>query len=126
MVNKNGEDTDFESSDFDILSDCARKVADELHIRFRELLGAANLLSGRSSYINDRTGSISSHRIDRPTKASIAGQYLNNRDADDPSKAFRDEFSPYRNDPKKHVLEAKERQNRRKSFGEDINSTDDT
>lgn len=75
MINKvNGED--FENSDYDILGDCVRKISDELHIRFRELLNAADLLAGNSIYISDRsqkTGNV--HHHTDPTKASIAGMY---------------------------------------------------
>ena len=75
MINKQNNE-DFESSDYDIMGDCVRKISDELHIRFRELLNAAELLAGNSIYISDRshkTGNV--HHHTDATKASIAGQY---------------------------------------------------
>lgn len=72
MVNKL-EDGEFDSTDIDIMADCARRVSDELHIRFRELLKAAELLEGKCELVGERKGIHKSY--DAPTKASIAGQY---------------------------------------------------
>ena len=75
MINKLKAD-DFESGDYDIMGDCVRKISDELHIRFRELLQAADLLAGNSIYISDssvKTGN-PRHHTD-PTKSSSAAQY---------------------------------------------------
>ena len=72
MANKL-EDGEFDSTDIDIMADCARRVSDELHIRFRELLKAAELLEGKCELIGERKGIHKSY--DAPTKASIAGQY---------------------------------------------------
>jgi hypothetical protein len=72
MTNKhnNGE---FDSTDVDIMADCARRVSDDLHIRFRELLQAAEMLQGKSELVTDR--SVAYKRYDAPTAASISGQY---------------------------------------------------
>ena len=71
MINKLGNE-DFDSTDIDIMADCARRVSDELHIRFRELLKAAELLEGKCELVGERKA----HKnYDAPTKASVAGQY---------------------------------------------------
>jgi hypothetical protein len=118
MINKKN-DLSFEDSDIDIMSDCARKISDELHIRFRELLQAAEILQGKSHYIGDRSSATGNkHRYDAPTQASKASQYepktLTKETLD---SMFLPKFNI--NGPAEMEKDnERDRYNRRKSFGE--------
>lgn len=116
MINKLN-DTDFERSDYDILGDCVRKISDELHIRFRELLDAAELLAGNSVYISDKSAKTGkAHHHSDPTKASLAGQYQVKTGQYDPKEAIIPKFR-VDGDSLQDKMSADERQARRKSFG---------
>ena len=116
MANKlNGQD--FEASDVDILADCARKVSDEVHIRFRELLQAAEMLQGKSELIGERSGA--NHRFDAPTASSLSGQYLGSTKHVDPAAFFMPKFST-NSQNERDVALSREKLDRRKSFSEDL------
>lgn len=81
MINKPGG---FDESDEEMLSKCVQKVADDLCIRFQELLFAAEKFAGFALFVPEKNGSINSARKghDAPTTASIAGRYISDDSKD--------------------------------------------
>lgn len=57
MANKIGDDPEnlpnFDDNDEQILSDCVQRIADDIHLRFQELMHAAEALTGASTLVAD-------------------------------------------------------------------------
>ena len=50
-TNDDGTPADFDDSDESILADCVQRIADDIHMKFKELLTAAESLTGTSTFV---------------------------------------------------------------------------
>ena len=50
-TNEDGSSADFDDSDEAILADCVQRIADDIHMKFKELLNAAESLTGSSTFV---------------------------------------------------------------------------
>ena len=118
MTNKLGGD--FESTDLDIMADCVRRISDELHIRFRELLQAADLLAGNSKYISDSSSKTGNTRkYDDPTAASRASQYKGSAaESFDPALVLQPRFSGPNAISTREKIDGRDKENRRRAYSQ--------